>query len=181
VRPVGGSVASGGHDAAGAEPPRDLHGHRPRVAGGTQDEDRLTGRKPTRRRSATQDDIAGFIAAAIAATSTPAGSCTERLGSTSARSAIVPVTSSAATKYTSAPSDAVHAGHHRQGATARVVAAARARAHPRMEARREHLDDLLPVVPRDRGLELPVVRRPIEARHHRGVSVVIFRPPRICW
>ena len=52
----------------------------------------------TRRRSATHEDIAGFIAAATFATSTSSGSSIERGTSTSARSAIVPITSSPATK-----------------------------------------------------------------------------------
>jgi hypothetical protein len=52
----------------------------------------------TRRRSATQEDMAGFIAAAILATSTPSGNSTVRRGSTTAFSAIVPITSSSATK-----------------------------------------------------------------------------------
>ena len=56
------------------------------------------GSSGTRRRRATHDDIAGFIAAATFATSALPGSAIERRGSASALSAIVPITSSAATK-----------------------------------------------------------------------------------
>ena len=49
----------------------------------------------TRRRNATQDDMAGFIAAATSTNGTSAGSSTHRRGSTRARSAMVPVSSSA--------------------------------------------------------------------------------------
>ena len=56
------------------------------------------GRIGTRRRSATQDDMAGFIAAAIRAGSASPGSSIVRRGSTATCSAIVPITSSSATK-----------------------------------------------------------------------------------
>ena len=52
----------------------------------------------TRRRSATHDDMAGFIAAATLATSVPSGSSTARRTSTMAWSAIVPMTSLPAAK-----------------------------------------------------------------------------------
>jgi hypothetical protein len=57
-----------------------------------------------RVRSAIQDDIAGFIAAAILGTSVSAGSGTVRRRSTTACSAIDPSVVSGSTKYTSSPS-----------------------------------------------------------------------------
>jgi hypothetical protein len=48
------------------------------------------GASSMRRRSATQEDIAGFIAAASATGSVPAGSSIERRASITARSAIAP-------------------------------------------------------------------------------------------
>jgi hypothetical protein len=90
----------------------------------------------TRRRSATQDDMAGFIAAATRATSVPSGNLDgaalidESLVGHGADDIVdrgevhgAPVGS---------PADAVDAGNHRQGAAAGVVSARGAGAHPRM-------------------------------------------------
>jgi hypothetical protein len=57
--------------------------------------------KPTRRRSATHDDIAGFIAAATATGSAASSSTTLRRGSISVRSAIEPSVVSSRTKQRS--------------------------------------------------------------------------------
>ena len=95
-QPIG--VTSGADHPSRAEPLGDLDGHRSRVAGRAEHEDALPGLIGTRRRSATHDDIAGFIAAATLATSTSSGSSIARRASTTALSAIVPSTSSSATK-----------------------------------------------------------------------------------
>ncbi len=52
----------------------------------------------TRRRRATHDDMAGFMAAATLGTSTSSGSSTARRTSMTALSAMVPMTSSSVTK-----------------------------------------------------------------------------------
>ena len=83
----------------GPEPLGDLHRHRPGVAGRAEHEHALAAFwSATRRRSATHEDIAGFIAAAIFATSTPSGSSIDLRTSATAFSAIVPIASSSATK-----------------------------------------------------------------------------------
>jgi hypothetical protein len=58
----------------------------------------------TRRRSATQDDMAGFIPAAIFTTSASSGSGMLCRLSMTVRVAIGPTSSSSATKYTRRPS-----------------------------------------------------------------------------
>ena len=62
------------------------------------------GSKLIRRRSATHDDMAGFMAAAIATGSAPSGSTTLRRRSMTVRSAIAPIVVSSRTKYRSWPS-----------------------------------------------------------------------------
>lgn len=57
-----------------------------------------------RERSAIHDDIAGFMAAAVATTSQSAGSDTLRRRSATVRSAIAPRVASGRTKYTRSPS-----------------------------------------------------------------------------
>ena len=139
-------VAAGADHVAGAEALGDLDRHPAGVAGGAEHQ-HAAARAGWRsaRRSAIQDDMAGFIAAAIAAGSLPAGSATLRRRSTTVCSAIDPRGVSGRTKYRSSPSaraaDAVDAGDQRELAGARVVRAVRARAHARVQAGGEHVDD----------------------------------------
>ena len=113
------------------------------------------GASSARRRSPTQDDIPGFIAAAIATASTPSGSAPARRRSISARSAIVPARPSRGDEVdepaVGRPPHRVDAGDQRQLALARVVGAARAGADPRVEPGGEHLDDDLVLAARRPG------------------------------
>ena len=95
-------------------------------------------------RRAIHEDMPGFMAAAIAITLASAGSATARR-----RSSTVPlcdrperaVEGDEVQELTVGGSpDAVDAGYQRKGIGARVVAAGRARAHPRMKAGGEHID-----------------------------------------
>ena len=66
-------IASGGDDVTCAQPLGDLHGHLAGATRSTENQHRLAGLKVVRRRSATHDDIAGFIAAATSTGSVPSG------------------------------------------------------------------------------------------------------------
>ena len=83
-------IAAGADDAAGAEALGDLDGHLPALPVAPSTSTLWPGWKATRRRSATQEDIAGFIAAAIVTGSASGGQLDARRRSTTACSAIVP-------------------------------------------------------------------------------------------
>ena len=138
-------VAARGDDPARAELLGDLHGHLPGVAGGAQNQHVLAGLEPIRRRSATHDDIAGFMAAATSTGSLPPGSTKLRRRSMTVCSAIAPMRGvtqdEVAQRAVGRAAHPVDAGDQRQVAGAGVVRAVGLRPHPAMQARSDDVDE----------------------------------------
>jgi hypothetical protein len=91
-------VAPRGDDLVRAEQLRDVDRHPAGVAGGTEDEHVLPGLELDPWRSATQDDMAGFMAAATAIGSRSSGRTMLRRASMTVCSAIAPIVVSGRTK-----------------------------------------------------------------------------------
>jgi hypothetical protein len=101
--------------------------------------------KSIRRRNATQEDMAGFIAAATAMGSISSGSTTLRSSSITVRSAIVPEGRVVENRVADLPLRVTHncidTGYQWQLTRARVVESTRLGAHARVKSRGQDLHD----------------------------------------
>ena len=159
---------------AGAEVLGDLDGHLARRCRSRRGRARAArAAMAIRVRSAIQEDIAGFIAAAIAATSLSAGSGTLRRRSTTVCSAIEPSVVSGQDEVdeiaVGGAADAIDARDQRQFVAARVVRAVGAGAHARVQAGGEHVDDELVLAARLGRLDGLVAGRVVEGTDDGGV------------